>query len=193
MVDRRDDAPQLHVETTQQWREWLAENHTGQQGVWLVSWKRATGRPTVPYVEAVEEALTVGWIDATVRTLDDERTAQWFTRRKPGSGWALTNKARVARLEVEKRMLPAGTAAVEAAKADGSWALFDEADALIVPADLAAAFDGHPGAEATWDAYPKSVKRLHLVWLVQAKRPETRANRVEQVAAKAAAGERAIR
>jgi uncharacterized protein YdeI (YjbR/CyaY-like superfamily) len=192
MAERRDDAPHVHLESIEQWREWLLENHTRQQGVWLVSWKRATGRPSVPYVESVEEALTVGWIDATRRTLDDERSAQWFTRRKPGSMWAVTNKERVARLEAEGRMLPPGTAAVEAAKADGSWSQFDDVDALIVPADLDAALDAHPGARATWDAYPKSVKRLHLVWIAQAKRAETRAGRIEQVASKAAAGERAL-
>ena len=193
MADRRDDAAHLHLETIEQWRAWLVENHATHPGVWLVSWKRATGRPAVPYVEAVEEALTVGWIDATRRTLDDERSAQWFTRRKRGSGWARTNKERLVRLEAEGRMLPAGRAVVEAAKADGSWTMFDDVEALVVPDDLAVSLDAHPGARTTWDAYPKSVKQLHLVWIMQAKRPETRANRIEQVASRAAAGERAIR
>ncbi|GCD19433.1 YdeI family protein [Cellulomonas algicola] len=185
------DAPQLHVETVEEWRDWLVAHHATETGVWLVSWRRSTGRPSVPYEAAVEEALTVGWIDATQRSLDEERTAQWFARRKPGSGWARTNKERLVRLEAEGRMLPAGTAVVDAAKADGSWTLLDDVEALVVPPDLAAAFDAHPGARETWDGYPRSVKRLHLVWLVDAKRPATRAARVEEVAVKAAAGERA--
>ena len=187
------DAPQVHAETVDEWRGWLVEHHATATGVWLVSWKRPTGRPAVPYQEAVEEALTVGWIDATKRSLDDERSAQYFARRKPGSGWARTNKERLVRLEAEGRMLPAGTAVVDAAKADGSWTLLDDVENLVVPADLAAALDAHPGALAHWEAYPKSVKRLHLVWLLQAKRPATRATRVEEVARRAAAGERAIR
>lgn len=185
------DAPLLHVETVEEWRDWLVAHHATGTGVWLVSWKRSTGRPSVPYVAAVEEALTVGWIDATNRTLDDERTAQWFCPRKPGSGWARTNKERLVRLEAEGRMLPAGTAVVEAAKADGSWTLLDDVEALVVPPDLAAAFDAHPGAREHWDAFPPSSRRLHLVWLVDAKRPATRAARVEEIAVKAAAGQRA--
>ncbi|AEE47681.1 hypothetical protein Celf_3572 [Cellulomonas fimi ATCC 484] len=193
VMSRLDDAPQLHAETLEQWRDWLVAHHADTAGVWLVSWKRATGRPAVPYEAAVEEALTVGWIDATKRSLDDERSAQFFAPRKPGSGWARTNKARLARLDAEGRMLPPGTAVVEAAKADGSWTLLDDVEALVVPPDLEAALDALPGARAHWDAFPPSARRLHLLRVVEVRRPETRAARVAEIARRAAQGERTYR
>lgn len=180
----------VHLETVAEWRAWLEEHHEGP-GVWLVSWKSSTGRPAVPYVAAVEEALAFGWIDATNRTLDAERSMQWFTKRKPGSGWARTNKERILRLEADGRMTDAGRAVIEAAKADGSWTLLDDVENLVVPADLAAALAAHPGAAEQWDGFPPSPRRVLLAWIVQAKRPATRAQRIEETASRAARGERA--
>lgn len=125
------------------------------------------------------------------RSPDDELTAQWFGLRSLGRG-GRTNKERLVRLEAEGRMLPAGRAVVEAAKADGSLTLLDDVEALRRPASTwPAAPDAHPGARAGVDAFPRSVKRLHLVWLVDAKWPAMRAARAEEVAVKAVAGERA--
>jgi uncharacterized protein YdeI (YjbR/CyaY-like superfamily) len=88
-------------------------------------------------------------------------------------------------------MAPAGQAVVDRAKEDGSWALLDDVEALVVPDDLAAAFDRHPGSAASWEAFPRSAKRGILEWIVQAKRADTRARRIEETAARAAVGERA--
>ena len=187
----RDDAPQVHAETVEEWRAWLLANHDTESGAWLVSWRSATGKPAVKYELAVEEALCVGWIDSAGRTLDDERRALWFTRRKPGSGWARTNKERIVRLEAEGRMTPAGRAVIDAAKADGSWTLLDDVENLIVPDDLAAAFDRHPGSRQNFDAFPPSARRAILEWIVQAKREATRAARLEESARLAAQNVRA--
>lgn len=115
----------------------------------------------------------------------------WFTRRKPTSAWARTNKQRVEVLLAEGRMLPAGQAAIDAAKANGAWSLLDEVEDLIVPADLAAAFDEHPGSREHWDGFPRSTRRAILEWIVLARRPETRAKRIQETAIRAARGERA--
>ena len=187
----RDDAPQVHAETVEEWRDWLRSNHATQTGAWLVSWKTPTGRPSVTYELAVEEALCVGWIDSAGRTLDDERRALWFTRRKPGSGWARTNKERVVRLEAEGRMTPAGRAMIDAAKEDGSWTLLDDVENLVVPDDLGAAFDRYPGSRQNFDAFPPSARRAILEWIVQAKREATRAARLEESARLAAQNVRA--
>lgn len=187
----RDDAPWVHVETVQEWRDWLLANHATSSGAWLVSWKAPTGRPAVKYELAVEEALCVGWIDSAGRTIDDERHALWFTRRKPGSGWARTNKERIVRLEADGRMTDAGRALIDAAKADGSWTLLDDVENLVVPHDLAAAFDRYPGSRAQFDAFPPSARRTMLEWLVHAKRQTTRAARLEEIARLAAEGRRA--
>jgi uncharacterized protein YdeI (YjbR/CyaY-like superfamily) len=185
------DRERVHPETRAEWRAWLAANAATRSGVWLVFWRKQSGRPVLSYVDAVEEALCFGWIDSQGRGLDDERTMLYFAPRKPGSAWSRPNKQRVERLLAAGAMAPAGLRAVEAAKRDGSWRRLDEVEDLVVPDDLAAAFDRHPGAREQWDAFPRSPRRAMLEWIVQARRPETRAKRVEQTARSAARGERA--
>ncbi len=181
----------VHPGSRAAWRAWLAEHHERPEGVWLVYYKKAAGVPDVTYVEAVEEALCFGWVDSKGNVLDDRRTMLWMAPRKPGSGWAATNKARVARLEAEGLMHPAGQAKVDAARADGSWALLDTVERLEVPTDLTEAFARHPGSAAHYDAFPPSARKAILDWIQQAKRPETRAKRVEEAARLAAENVRA--
>jgi uncharacterized protein YdeI (YjbR/CyaY-like superfamily) len=125
-------------------------------------------------------------------SVDDERTRLVLCPRRPGSGWSRPNKERIARLEELGLMQPAGRAVIDAAKADGSWTLLDDVEDLIVPPDLAEALDRHPGSRAQWDGFAKAPRKAMLTWLVTAKRPETRASRVEKVAAEAAEGRHAI-
>jgi uncharacterized protein YdeI (YjbR/CyaY-like superfamily) len=181
--------PEVHCETRQQWRDWLRAHCEQPTGVWLLSWRPATGRPAVAYEDAVVEALAVGWIDATAKVLDQDRRAQWFCPRKPGSGWARTNKVRIAALEASGGLHPRGAAVLAAAKADGSWTLLDDVEDLLVPADLAAALAAAGGTEA-FAAFPPSARKVLLTWVVQAKRPATRASRIAVIAEHAARGER---
>ncbi|SDS46238.1 Uncharacterized conserved protein YdeI, YjbR/CyaY-like superfamily, DUF1801 family [Nocardioides scoriae] len=181
------DAERLHVEDVAAWGAWLAEHHADPGGVWVVWWKRATGRPAPSYEELVREALCWGWIDSTSKGLDAERTMMWFTRRAPGSGWSRPNKLRLEELYAADRMRPPGEAVVDAARADGSWTLLDDVEALVVPEDLAAALADR-GARERWDALGRSARRAALVWLVEARRPATRERRVAEVAERTAAG-----
>lgn len=181
----------VHPEDRAAWRAWLAEHHTSSGGVWLITWRKGSGRPVLSYDESVEEALCFGWVDSRGRALDDARTMLWFTRRKPGSGWSRPNKERVARLEKAALMTDAGAAVVAAAKEDGSWSLLDEVEDGVVPDDLAAALAARPPARENFDGFPRSVRRGILEWVVAAKRPETRARRVEDTATLAQRGERA--
>ena len=183
----------MQPESVAEWREWLAAHHTRPTGVWLVTWRAASGGSKISYAESVEQALCFGWVDSLGRRLDDERTMLWFAPRKARSGWARTNKQRIERLTAAGLMTPAGLAVVEAAKADGSWTLLDAVEDLLVPDDLAAAFDAVPPAREHWEAFPRSVKRAILEWIVQARRPETRARRVAETAEKASRDERAVR
>ena len=112
------DRLKVHVERREEWRAWLAEHHASSDGAWLVSWKKATGRPAVGYDAAVEEALCFGWIDSLSRTLDDERSMLLFTPRKTGSRWSRLNKERIDRLTAAGAIEPAGAAVIEAARAD---------------------------------------------------------------------------
>jgi uncharacterized protein YdeI (YjbR/CyaY-like superfamily) len=174
-----------------EWREWLIAHHPASRGVYLVSWRRGSGRTSVSYEEAVEEALCVGWVDSSGRNLDEERSIQWFAPRRARSVWARSNKERVARLTAAGLMLPAGMSAVEDAKRSGMWTLLDDVEKLIVPDDLAGALEIRPLARKHWDAFPPSARRAMLQWVVEARRPETRAGRIERIAEKAERNERA--
>jgi uncharacterized protein YdeI (YjbR/CyaY-like superfamily) len=159
--------------------------------VWLVNYKKATGKPRLEYDEAVEEALCFGWIDSKARRLDDERLMVWYAPRRLRSGWSRSNKARVERLIAAGLMKPAGLAKIEAAKENGSWTLLDAVEALEVPPDLEEAFAQYPEAADHFGAFPRSVKRGILEWIVTAKRPQTRAKRVQETARLAAEKKRA--
>lgn len=185
-----EDAPHVHAEDRAAWRAWLEANHATTTGAWLVSWRTGHGA-RVPYEDAVEEALCFGWIDSQGGNIDDRRSRQYFAPRKPTSGWAATNKARVERLIADGRMAPAGLAAIERAKANGSWTLLDAVEQGIVPDDLAQSLAEHSPAAANFEAFPKSAKRTMLEWVAQARRPETRAKRVLEIATAAARNERA--
>jgi uncharacterized protein YdeI (YjbR/CyaY-like superfamily) len=171
-----------HPTTRAAWREWLMAHHTRVEGIWLVSYKKATGQPRVEYEESVEEALCFGWIDSKVNKLDAERSMLWFAPRKPGTGWSGPNKARVERLLAAGLMHPAGRAKVEQARSDGTWNALDGVEALQVPADLAQALANLPNAAARFEAFPRSVKRGILEWILVAKKAETRARRIQETA-----------
>jgi uncharacterized protein YdeI (YjbR/CyaY-like superfamily) len=181
----------IHPLTRAEWRAWLEQHHTRPQGVWLVSYKKAAGKPTVAYEVAVEEALCFGWVDSKGGALDAERTMLWFAPRRAGSGWARPNKERVARLIAAGLMTPAGLAKIEAAQRDGSWSRLDAVEALEVPPDLAAALATYPAARGHFDASPRSARRAILAWIVSAKTDATRAKRIAETARLAEINERA--
>ena len=189
MIETPPDS--IHPLTRAAWRAWLEQHHERTEGVWLISYKQATGKPRVAYDEAVEEALCFGWVDSKPNKLDDERSMLWFAPRKRGSGWSRPNKERVARLIAAGLMAPAGLAKVEAAKADGSWVALDAVEALEEPPDLQVALAANLAARQHWDAFPRSARRGVLEWIANAKRPETRARRIEETARLAADNVRA--
>jgi uncharacterized protein YdeI (YjbR/CyaY-like superfamily) len=186
-----DGRPWVHPIDRAAWRGWLIANHATSTGAHLVTWGTHTGRPRVSYGDAVEEALCVGWVDSKAGKLDDERSLLWFTARRPRSGWSRSNKERIERLMAAGLMLPAGIAAIDEAKRRGTWEMLDHVEDLVVPEDLAAALAARPGARQLWDGFSRSARRGILEWIVQAKRPETRARRVEETATLAARGEKA--
>jgi uncharacterized protein YdeI (YjbR/CyaY-like superfamily) len=186
----QSDAPEVFAENRATWRAWLETHHATLGGAWLVTWRTGSGRKGLPYEDAVEEALCFGWVDSTAGTVDDERGKLYFAPRKPTSGWAATNKARVERLIADGRMAPGGLAAIERAKQNGSWELLDSVERLEVPPDLAAALEGSPPAASNFAAFPPSVRKQALTSLVMARRPETRAERVRRIADAAARNER---
>ena len=186
-----DDAPHVHADDRATWRSWLEANHATARGAWLVTWRSRSGRVRLDYEAALEEALCFGWVDSTGGHVDDERGKLYFAPRKSRSVWAASNKARVERLIAAGRMAPAGLAAIERAKANGSWEILDSAERLEVPEDLTAALQARPPAAVNFAAFPPSARKMLLGWVALARRPETRAARITEIAEAAARNERA--
>jgi len=161
-----------------QWRQWLQAHHHQRDGVWLVYYKKSAATPTLTWSEAVDEALCVGWIDSQAKPIDAEKYQQFFSPRKPTSGWSRVNKQKVHRLLAEGMMTPAGLAAIETAKQNGSWTLLDEVEALRLPADLEQAFAQQPAARSYFLQLSRTAQRAALLGLVLAKRPATRQKRL---------------
>jgi len=186
-----DRYEQVQTETRDQLRDWLARNHATSPGIWLVTWKKTSGRPHLAYDDIVEEALAFGWVDSQPRTVDGQRSARLLTPRKPGSNWSRLNKQRVERLLAAGLMQPAGLAAIAVAKANGRWTALDQTETLAEPADLAAVLDADPAARRYWDAFPRSARRAILEWIGNARTDATRQARIERTASDAARGIRA--
>lgn len=184
------DHDQLEIRSRSELRAWLGANHTRTSSIWLVTWKKHTPFH-VPYTEIVDEALCFGWIDSQPKLLDADRSMIRLSPRKPGSGWSKVNKDKIERLIAGGLMAAPGLEKIEAAKLDGSWMRLDAAHADTLPDDLIAAFARFVGAEANFSGFPPSARRAILEWISLAKRPETRAARIEETASLAARGERA--
>jgi uncharacterized protein YdeI (YjbR/CyaY-like superfamily) len=175
-----DDLLQREFRSRSDLRKWLREHHARSESFWLVTFKRHVTPYYLAYGEVVEELLCFGWVDSRSRRLDDDRTMLLVAPRKAGSTWSAPNKRRVERLARDGRLHPAGQAKIDAAKKDGSWTFLDEIDRLEVPGDLAAAFRGQARARRNFDAFSPSARKIILLWLKTAKRPETRRKRVEE-------------
>ena len=183
--------PIYHAETRAQWRAWLEMNHAAAPGVWLCSWRAASGKPTCAYPEVVEEAICFGWIDSTVNVLDVDRALQLLTPRKPRSTWTRLNRQRAADMEAAGLMADAGRHAIEVARANGWWTIYDPVEDLVEPDDLAIALDANADARIAWDRFPPSARKAMLWWVISAAKDDTRAQRIATIVAKAATGERA--
>ncbi len=185
-----DAAQRVPIETVGQWRAWLEANADSCDGVWMVLWRPTTGRSRITYDDAILEALCFGWIDGQAKPLDDERSMLWFAPRSPSSAWAATNKARVERLVAEGRMRPEGQRLIDLARANGMWTLLDGPEAGVEAPELTAALNAVPQARTAWDSWPPGVRKAALTAIAMARRPETRAARIERIVRDAAAGRR---
>jgi uncharacterized protein YdeI (YjbR/CyaY-like superfamily) len=185
-----DALPLLPFASPAAWEAWLADEHLHAPGVWLQIAKKDTGIATVTHAEALDVALCFGWIDGQRRAHDATWFLQRFTPRKPRSRWSKINTQKVAALIAAGRMRPAGLAQVAAARADGRWAAAYEGQrTATVPDDLQAALDADPAAAAFF-ATLRGANRYAVLYRVQdAKRPETRARRIDRFVAMLARGE----
>lgn len=186
-----EDAEWLEPRERRDLRAWLLEQHASSSGAWVV-YPRKAARTTEPDYDAiVEEVLCFGWVDSRPGRVDDRRTRVYISPRKPGSPWAATNKARIERLVADGRMTEAGQAVIDRAHADGSWTSIDASEAALVPPDLSDAFTTYPGSSENFAQFPRGVRKQILQWITLAKRPETRASRIDETARLAQQGIRA--
>jgi len=183
---------QLHITTRGRWRRWLAENHIREKhGIWLVFHKKGAERPLLDYEECVEEALCFGWIDSIIKRIDDNKYCRKFTPRKEDSRWSSTNKKRVEKVLREGRMTEFGLAKIEAAKRTGRW----ETDPrsvidLRAPRDLSEALARNRKARDFFEMLAPTYQRQFIGWIVTAKKPETRARRLNETLALLQRGEK---
>jgi uncharacterized protein YdeI (YjbR/CyaY-like superfamily) len=173
------------------WRRWLGRQAGRTEGVWVVHRKKSSPLTGPDYDDLLDEALCHGWIDSRGRRVDDDRMIQWYSPRRPGGLWSAPNKQRIERLVREGRMTPAGQAAIDRARADGSWSQADDVDALVVPSDLAAALAAVPAAATAYERLTGSAKRHYLWWIHSARRQSTRETRIGETVRRLAAGLRA--
>ena len=162
--------------------KWLDCDHESSPGIWLRYYKKASGHPTIVWDEAVQAALCFGWIDSIANKYDDESFIQKFTTRRPRSVWSKKNCLTAERLIEAGRMQPAGLQQIQAAKADGRWEqAYDSPSTMEVPADFIAELDNHPKAKSLYATLNKSNLYAIGFRLATAKKPETRARRVEAI------------
>jgi uncharacterized protein YdeI (YjbR/CyaY-like superfamily) len=186
-----DGLPVLPFASREEWRSWLDQHHAAEQGVWIRFARKGSGMPTVVYSEAVEVALAYGWIDGQAAGVDERFYAQRFTPRRARSKWSKINRARAEELIARGTMMPAGMAEVERARADGRWhAAYDSPSTATVPDDLRRALDADPAASESFERLDGTNRYAILYRIQDAKRPETRARRIEKFVAMLARGER---
>jgi uncharacterized protein YdeI (YjbR/CyaY-like superfamily) len=190
-AEERQGLPVLSFASPSEWEEWLDGQHATSRGLWLKIAKKGAGIDTVSYAEALDGALCFGWIDGQKAAYDDAFFLQRFTPRGPRSKWSKINCAKALQLIEDERMRSAGLAAVEQAQRDGRWdQAYDGQRAASVPDDLRRALDGNPEATAFF-ATLDSTNRYAVLYRIQdAKRPETRARRIEKYVAMLGRGEK---
>ncbi len=191
MANTAQDLPVIPFASQAEWEAWLDEHHTNEAGIWLKYAKKKSGIASVTYVEAVEAALCFGWIDGQAKGIDDNFSLQRFTPRRARSKWSKINRDCATRLIEDGRMRPAGLAQVEAAKADGRWdRAYDSPSTATVPEELQVLLDQHPEAAAFFASLDSRNRYAILYRIQDAKRPETRARRIEQFFEMLAKGEK---
>ncbi len=176
-----EDKLHLYFKNSQEWRYWLHENHHLSKGVYLIFYRVSSEFESMRWEEAVQVALCYGWIDSTVRKVDDERRKQAFGPRKDKSVWSKVNKKYVEKLIAENLMHETGLKKIEIAKQNGSWQSLDAVENLEIPSDLQLAFNSNSAAYTNYQNFSFHYRKSYLYWLNQAKREETRTIRIAEI------------
>lgn len=179
-MELHNGPPAYHAKNRKEWRQWLTKNHRLEKSVWLIIYHKSSATPSVYYEEAVEEAICFGWIDSIAHKRDAESKYQFFAVRKPKSNWSKANRERAEKMIEKKQMKPAGQAMIDLAKKNGTWTALVDVQNSVIPPDLQQAFNKNKTAFKNFQAFPPSSKRIILEWILNAKKPETREQRIKQ-------------
>jgi uncharacterized protein YdeI (YjbR/CyaY-like superfamily) len=170
-----------------EWRSWLEKNNVRKNTVWLMYYKKGSGKPSIPYEDAVEEAICFGWIDSTAKSVDDERYVQMFARRDKKSRWSETNIRRAEKMIGQGKMAEAGLRAFsERREYERMEMEYSDDNSPVIPADLLAALGDAHSALQNFKSFSPSYKRLSILWINDAKRAATRKKRIDEIAGLAA-------
>ena len=173
------DTPHFYARNRAEWRLWLKDHHVSDSAVWLV-YDKGVNR-TLSWADIVKEALCYGWIDSRPGKVSETQSKIYISKRRPKSVWSKINKTYVSELINEGLMQPAGRAAIDVAKQNGSWDALNLSDALVYPLELVEEFERFPIAAQNFESFPETSRRNTLQWIYDARTDQTRANRVEQV------------
>lgn len=176
-----EEKPLLYFKNATEWRHWLHENHDRYNGVHLVFYRVGSKNESMRWEDAVQVAICYGWIDSTVRKIDEDQRKQLFTPRKDKSVWSKLNKTYIEKLTSSNLMHESGLRKIEIAKKNGSWASLDDVEDGKIPDDLAKAFNKNKKAFENYNAFSPSYRKSYLYWLNQAKREETRIARIAEI------------
>ncbi|MCW4053152.1 MAG: YdeI/OmpD-associated family protein [Candidatus Bathyarchaeota archaeon] len=171
----------LHFTNRDQWRSWLIRNHDVETEIYMMFYKRHTGKPNIPYDDAVEEALCFGWIDSIIRRINDEKFERKFTPRKSKSNWSRSNKKRACKMIDQGKMTEAGLEMIREAKKNGEWFKNESIKKeFTIPPFMLKALAKNKEAMDNFNKLAKSYKRQYVGWVASAKRDETRKKRLEE-------------
>lgn len=178
----------LYVTDRDKWRIWLKKNHKARKEIWLIYYKKHSGKPRIPYDDAVEEALCFGWIDSTVKRIDDEKYAQKFTPRRNKSNWSELNIKRAREMIAQGKMARAGLAKFDEAKKTikKENKVKPAKKRLAIPPDLKKALSTNKKARENFTNFAPSYRRLYIGWITDAKKQETREKRIRQTVERSA-------
>ena len=171
----------VYFKTSAEWRKWLKNNHDKANEVWLIFFKRGTGKPSIEYETAVEEALCFGWIDSLIKRIDDEKYIRKFTPRKNDSKWSEANKRRVEKLIKENRMTEIGLEKIEIAKRTGQWDKPDRPDIQFdLPQEFQRALAQNKKARENFERLAPTYQKQYIGWVAVAKRQKTKEKRIKE-------------
>ncbi|MGH2665375.1 YdeI/OmpD-associated family protein [Flavobacterium sp.] len=172
---------EFYFKNDTEWWQWLDKNHNTSDGIYLIFYKVSSESESMRWEEAVQVAICYGWIDSTVKRIDEERRRQLFTPRKDKSVWSKLNKTYIEKLIKENRMHESGLKKIETAKQNGSWTSLDSVENHEIPEDLQLAFNKNKTAFTNYQNFSPTYRKSYLYWLNHAKKEETRNSRIVEI------------